>query len=77
MYMIVAEEFGELAKAIMHLTYEPDKEDGTLEHVRIEALQTAAMLVEFLANINRMTYLPGKQMPRVFTVNAEPKITDK
>jgi NTP pyrophosphatase (non-canonical NTP hydrolase) len=47
---IVAEECGELQRAVLQLTYEPHK-TSRLE-VMQEARQTAAMAIRFLASMN-------------------------
>ena len=56
---VVAEEAGELSKACLQVTYEPHKE--TMDGVRMEAIQTAAMCVRFLASIARYDTAPGPQ----------------
>jgi len=56
---VVSEEAGELAKACLQVTYEPHKE--TLEGVRMEALQTAAMAFRFLCSMDRYDATPGEQ----------------
>ncbi|RPF70474.1 Lar family restriction alleviation protein [Aurantiacibacter spongiae] len=56
---VVTEEAGELAKACLQVTYEPHKE--TLEGVRMEAIQTAAMCLRFLASIDRYNCSPAEQ----------------
>jgi len=38
---VLGEEFGELTKAVLQFTYEPHK--TTLDEIRVEAVQTAAM----------------------------------
>ena len=44
---IIAEEAGEIAKEMLHFTDEPHK-GATLEGIRQEAIQTAAMCVRFV-----------------------------
>lgn len=44
---IMQEEAGEVTKAVLHYHYE----NGTLEHVREELIQTAAMCVRMLQNL--------------------------
>lgn len=56
---VVSEEAGELAKACLQVTYEPHKE--TLEGVRMEAIQTAAMAFRFLCSMDRYNCEPGPQ----------------
>lgn len=45
---IVNEESGELIRAAIQFTYE----DGEIEEVKTEAIQTAAMCIRFLKNLN-------------------------
>lgn len=56
---VVSEEAGELAKACLQVTYEPQKE--TLLGVRDEAIQTAAMCVRLLLSIENYDCTPGPQ----------------
>ena len=44
---IMQEEAGEVTMAVLHLEYER----GTIEHVREELIQTAAMCVRMLENL--------------------------
>lgn len=60
---VVSEEAGELAKACLQVTYEPHKE--TLEGVRLEAIQTAAMCIRFLLSMDRYDCSPGPQHEQV------------
>jgi NTP pyrophosphatase (non-canonical NTP hydrolase) len=48
---VVAEESGELAKAILQCVYEPHK--SGLGDVQAEAVQTAAMAIRFLMSMDR------------------------
>ena len=48
---VVAEEAGELAKAILQSVYEPHK--ASIDDVREEAIQTGAMAVRFLMSLHR------------------------
>jgi predicted nucleic acid-binding protein len=57
---IIHEEVGELQKDILQMKYEPSK-GKTIEHVRAEAMQTAAMALRFYFNIDRYTFIPGPQ----------------
>ncbi len=50
---IVAEEAGELVQAALQFEY--DYEKGTLDEIRKEATQTAAMAIRLLKNINQPT----------------------
>ena len=56
---VVAEEAGELAKAVLQSVYEPSKAD--LADVAAEAVQTAAMAIRFLLSIDRYDLTPGDQ----------------
>jgi NTP pyrophosphatase (non-canonical NTP hydrolase) len=51
---VLGEEFGELTQAVLQHTYEPHK--STLDDVRTESLQTAAMALRFLASIDRYEF---------------------
>jgi hypothetical protein len=57
---IVHEEVGELQKDVLQLMYEPNK-GKTLEHVRAEALQVAAMALRFYFNLPKYAFAPGGQ----------------
>jgi NTP pyrophosphatase (non-canonical NTP hydrolase) len=56
---VLGEEFGELTKAVLQLTYEPQK--SSAEHVREEAIQTAAMALRFARSLARYEYTRGEQ----------------
>lgn len=56
---VLGEEFGELTKAMVQLTYEPHKTSA--EEVQKEALQTAAMALRLCHSLNRYEYKPGVQ----------------
>lgn len=56
---VVGEEFGELSKAVLQQVYEPAKNKRGLYEVREEAIQTAAMAIRFLANIDEYTFTPA------------------
>lgn len=56
---VLGEEYGELTKAMLQLTYEPHK--STAEEVRKEALQTAAMALRLFRSLDRYEYKPGVQ----------------
>lgn len=60
---VVSEEAGELAKACLQVTYEPHKE--TLDGVRMEAVQTAAIAIRFLLSMDRYDCEPGPQHEQV------------
>lgn len=53
---ILGEEFGELTKAVVETTYEPGKSD--LADVRKEAIQTAAMALRFVENLDAYRFAP-------------------
>lgn len=56
---VLGEEYGELNKAMLQLTYEPHK--STAEDVRMEAIQTAAMAIRLAMSLNRYEYKRGEQ----------------
>ena len=56
---ILGEEFGELNKAVLQMTYEPHK--TSLVEVKNEAIQTAAMAIRFLESLDRYDYRMSKQ----------------
>lgn len=56
---IVQEEAGELATEVNQLTYEKSK--SSLEKVKAEAIQTAAMAIRFLMSIDRYDFAQGPQ----------------
>lgn len=51
---IVGEEAGELLQAALQAKYEPNSKEPSehLEHMRKEAIQTAAMAIRFILNLN-------------------------
>ncbi len=51
---VLGEEFGELTKAMLQLTYEPEK--ATVEEVREEAVQTAAMAIRLAMSLGHYEY---------------------
>ena len=56
---VVNEEVGELSKAVLQAVYEPEKNPkGAVEK---EALQAAAMLLRFLASLDRYTFRGAPQ----------------
>lgn len=55
---IVGEELGELNQALRQFVYE---DRSSLEAVRKEAVQVAAMALRFLASVDRYYYGPGDQ----------------
>jgi hypothetical protein len=56
---VLGEEFGELTKDMLQLTYEPHKTSKA--NVRTEAVQTAAMALRLLASLDAYEYRPGVQ----------------
>lgn len=56
---VLGEEFGELTKAVLQLTYEPHK--TTPEAVAEEAIQTAAMAVRFAMSLSQYQYKGSEQ----------------
>lgn len=56
---VLGEEFGELTKDMLQLTYEPHKTSAA--NVRTEALQTAAMALRLYMSLDRYEYQPGAQ----------------
>lgn len=58
-YGVLAEEFGELGKAIVQHVYEPHRTD--FAEVRKEAEQCAAMAIRFLASLDRYDFDPCHQ----------------
>lgn len=56
---VLGEEYGELTKAVLQLTYEPHKTSPT--EVRKEAIQTAAMALRFAASLDAYEFAEGHQ----------------
>lgn len=56
---VLGEEFGELTQAILQMAYEPHKSSPA--HVRIEAIQTAAMAVRMVISLDKYHYAPSAQ----------------
>jgi NTP pyrophosphatase (non-canonical NTP hydrolase) len=56
---VLGEEFGELTKEALQLVYEPHK--TSMDEVRKEAIQTAAMALRFVASLERYKFKPGEQ----------------
>lgn len=59
---VLGEEYGELTKEVLQLTYEPHK--TSLEKVKTEAIQTAAMALRFVASLEQYKYVPSMQHPQ-------------
>jgi NTP pyrophosphatase (non-canonical NTP hydrolase) len=60
---VLGEEYGELTKAMLQLTYEPHK--TTPEEVRAEAIQTAAMALRLAMSLDRYEYRRGEQHKQI------------
>lgn len=58
---VLGEEYGELNKAMLQLTYEPHKAGSSIDHVWEEAIQTAAMSIRLAMSLDRYIYTPGDQ----------------
>jgi len=56
---VLGEEFGELTKDMLQLTYEPHK--TSRENVRKEAIQTAAMALRLAMSLPVYDYAPAPQ----------------
>lgn len=56
---VLGEEFGELTKEILQLTYEPHK--SSKAKVREEAIQTAAMALRLVMSLDQYQYTAGQQ----------------
>jgi len=71
---VLGEEFGELTQAILQRTYE---NPASIEHVREEAIQTAAMAIRFLEELDNYKYTPSYKIPTVtdnpYTASGGPK----
>ncbi len=58
-FAVLGEEFGELQKDVLQLTYEPHKTSA--ENLKTEAVQTAAMAIRFYMSLDRYVCSPGVQ----------------
>ena len=56
---VVAEECGELVKAVLEAVYEPSKRSK--RNIRVEALQAAAMCVRMIASMEQYEWVRAKQ----------------
>lgn len=56
---VLGEEYGELVKEVLQMTYEPHKTN--LDKIREEAIQTAAMALRFYASLDKYQYKPQEQ----------------
>ena len=63
---VLGEEYGELTKAMLQLTYEPGK--ATADDVREEAIQTAAMALRLAMSLDRYEYKRSHQHTQDTTV---------
>jgi hypothetical protein len=61
---IIGEELGELNRAIVQVIYEPGK--ATVDDVRTEAIQTAAMAIRFVRSLDKYRF---SQQPQHRQVN--------
>lgn len=59
---VLGEEFGELTKDVLQLTYEPHK--TSRDNVRKEAMQTAAMALRFAASLDAYECQISAQHPQ-------------
>jgi hypothetical protein len=60
---VLGEEYGELTKAVLQMTYEPHKTSAN--EVRNEAIQTAAMAIRFLVSLDEYIYRSSEQHRQV------------
>jgi hypothetical protein len=72
---VLGEEFGELTKEMLQLTYEPHK--SSRDEVRKEALQTAAMAIRLYRSLDTYEYKPGPQHKQDAALAASPKETTR
>ena len=56
---VLGEEYGELTKDVLQMTYEPHK--SSIQNVRTEAIQTAAMAIRFVMSLDKYEYTALKQ----------------
>jgi NTP pyrophosphatase (non-canonical NTP hydrolase) len=56
---VLGEEYGELNKAVLQYSHEPHK--TSLEEIRSEAIQTAAMAMRFIMNLDQYVYTQSEQ----------------
>ncbi len=73
---VVGEEFGELTKDVLQMTYEPHKTN--IDNVRTEAIQTAAMALRFAMSLDRYEYKQSAQHSQDEAIKpiSEPKYGD-
>ena len=72
---VLSEEYGELAKEMLQLTYEPHKTSP--EKVRTEAIQTAAMALRLLMSLDRYHYWPTLQHSQESPLHHTPSEGDR
>ena len=70
---VLGEEFGELTKAMLQLTYEPQK--ASSEDVRTEAIQTAAMALRLVMSLDRYEYRQGDQHDQFAAAQPSTQVT--
>ena len=70
---IVSEESGELIRAVLNHVYH----DGSIEDVRNEAIQTAAMAIRFLENLNEDNDAYTITMTYAYDTDIPPKLSCK
>ncbi len=69
---VIAEEVGELQKAVLEAVYEPQK--ASRANIKLEAIQAAAMCWRFIASLGLYTYAPSVQHKQdLFTPPAAPE----
>ena len=56
---VLGEEYGELTQAVLQMAYEPHK--SSREHIREEAIQTAAMAIRLAISLDMYEYLESRQ----------------
>ena len=71
---VLGEEFGELTKAMLQLIYESHK--TSLEAVREEAIQTAAMALRLAMSLDRYEYQRSEQHEQDGAPNAHGELRD-
>ena len=66
---VLGEEFGELTKAMLQMTYEPHK--TSMDEIRSEAIQTAAMAIRLAQSLDVYIYKKSQQHEQVVNYAAE------
>lgn len=56
---VLGEEYGELNKSMLQMTYEPHK--TSVAEVRMEAIQTAAMALRLAMSLEKYEYQPSEE----------------